>query len=563
MEKLGTRLVEIAQIWWLAPFSPENSAMGHFFFYLAVVAACLLWSAAFTAAAARTRPGWIRGLLIAVALGLPALALLPWVVITALLAFGAKLETNWFAPTLTAAIAAAIGGVWIARAGLTPRATPVAAAWPLVGVAAMFVLAKAVAAGTLLFIDNAVRAEVRAARAEAAVVLQSVLPPVLPAGDNAAPLYLQAFGLLEADKALRNEKSPLEQATVADVGTEEVAAILARHAATLDLLRRATAKPGCRFDRDWSRISWDTLLPEPQAMRQAARLLILAARREAADGDVATALADVIRVHRLAGHVAAEPIVISGLVDLAIDAMALETLAEILPRATAEDAAALADPALTDFVRSQPSIQRHFLGEEAFGLGTFADLVEGKVGIDDLSMGPDPAGISFLYRCFFVPAELAAYQAAMRRMQELAHRAAEQGERYPGISRAAEEVEREPTGRRRGYFASLLVPALSRVFETQAKSQARHRAAAVLLAATRARLEAGTLPESAESLVPEWLLALPADPFRAEGPLTVKTGVDAWLVYSVGPDGEDDGGPVPAGAEPIEGNDDVGLRLAF
>ncbi len=43
--------------------------MGHLCFYLAVVAACLLWSAAFTAAAARSRPGWIRGLLVVVALG--------------------------------------------------------------------------------------------------------------------------------------------------------------------------------------------------------------------------------------------------------------------------------------------------------------------------------------------------------------------------------------------------------------------------------------------------------------------------------------------------------------
>jgi hypothetical protein len=537
--------------------------MGHFFFYLAVVAACLLWSAAFTAAAARTRPGWVRRVLIAVAIAVPVLALVPWVVITALLAFGATLETNWFAPTLTAAIAAVIGALWIVRAGLFPRAAPVAAAWPLVGLAAMFVLAKAVAAGTLLFIDNAVTAEVRAARVEAAGVLQSVVPPVLPADDNAAPLYLQAFGLLDADKALAGEKSPLNQATVADVGTEEVAAILARHAATLDLLRRAAAKPGCRFDRDWSRISYDTLLPEVQPMRKAARLLALAARREAADGDVAAALADVIRVHRLAGHIAAEPIVISGLVELAIDAMALETLAEILPRATAEDAAALADPALTDFVRSQPSLQRHFLGEEAFGLGALADLAEGKLGLDALSMGPGPAGISFLYRCFFLPAELAEYQAAMKRFQELAHRAAEPGERYPGIARGAQAVEQETTGRRRGYFASLLVPALSNVFKSQAKSQARHRAAEVLLAATRARLETGTRPESAESLVPTWLVALPGDPFRTEGPLTVKTGADGWVMYSVGPDGEDDGGPVPAGAEPAHGNDDIGLRLGM
>jgi hypothetical protein len=39
------------------------------------------------------------------------------------------------------------------------------------------------------------------------------------------------------------------------------------------------------------------------------------------------------------------------------------------------------------------------------------------------------------------------------------------------------------------------------------------------------------------------------------------------LVYSVGPDGEDDGGPVTpspaAGTDTVEGNDDVGLRMAL
>jgi hypothetical protein len=231
----------------------------------------------------------------------------------------------------------------------------------------------------------------------------------------------------------------------------------------------------------------------------------------------------------------------------------------------AEEAAALADPALTDFVRSQPSLQRYFLGEEAFGLGALTDLAEGKLGLDDLSMSmsPYPAEVSFLYRCFFVPAEPAEYRAAMRRFQELAHRAAQPGERFAEIARAAAAVEGEVAAGRRGILASLLVPDLSGVFKSQAKSQARHRAAEVLLAATRAQLEAGMLPEAAESLVPTWLVALPADPFRAEGALTVKTGPNGWVVSSVGPDGEDDGGPVPAGAEAAEGNDDVGLRLAF
>jgi hypothetical protein len=34
------------------------------------------------------------------------------------------------------------------------------------------------------------------------------------------------------------------------------------------------------------------------------------------------------------------------------------------------------------------------------------------------------------------------------------------------------------------------------------------------------------------------------------------------VVYSVGPDGADDGGPAPLGEQAEEGNDDVGLVMA-
>jgi hypothetical protein len=66
----------------------------------------------------------------------------------------------------------------------------------------------------------------------------------------------------------------------------------------------------------------------------------------------------------------------------------------------------------------------------------------------------------------------------------------------------------------------------------------------------------------ADSLVPDAVPALPGDPFTVDTPLLSKRADDAWVVYSVGPDGEDDGGPVPDGEEVAEGNDDVGLWLA-
>ncbi len=487
--------------------------MGHLCFYLAVVAACLLWSAACTAAAARVQPGWVRRLLVVAAVAVPVVALLPWVLVTARLAFAVRLATNWFAPTVTAAIAAAVGGIWIVRGGLGRAGAAAARAWPLVGLTAMFVLATAVAAGTLLFIDNAVVAEARVARAESAAMMQSVMPPAVSADDDAAPLYRQAFELVEADAALDGDAA---MPATADASSAAVADLLLRHGTTLDIVRRAADRPGCRFVRDWSRPSVDALLPEEGALRKAVRLLALAARREAATGDVRAALADVVRMHRIAAHVAAEPTLVAGFVAVATDGLALETLAAVLPAVTKTDAAALDDPALSDVVRSTPSLQRPFLGEEAMGLATFAALTDTAAfegGDVPGSTGAEPVGM--LVRCFLLPADLRTYRSSMNAYRQLVAAAA-----------------------------------------------ARHRAAEVLLAATRARLARGELPDSSDAIVPERLPAVPRDPFVTAGGLRVKTGADGWLVYSVGPDGEDDGGPPPAGTVTGDDCDDIGLRLA-
>ncbi len=125
----------------------------------------------------------------------------------------------------------------------------------------------------------------------------------------------------------------------------------------------------------------------------------------------------------------------------------------------------------------------------------------------------------------------------------------------------AKGIESDIAVRRAGLFTALMTPAMSGVVKTQAKGEALHRSADVLVAATRRRLVMGAPPETIEALVPGGLPALPRDPFTAREPLIAKQDGDAWVVYSVGPDGEDDGGPPTAGAQPPEGNDDVGLRL--
>jgi hypothetical protein len=554
--------------------------MAHGLFFAAAIAACLFWTAACVAAAARTERRWLRRLLAAVGVLLPLLLLLPWLVLTGYLAFSGQMPANTgnlFGLTLTAFLSALIGGLWIRRAGLS-RATAglggsgggfVAAAWPLFGLAAMHLIAEAVTYGTLVSIDHESLARSRALRAEAAQLMQASLPPAPAADDDAAPLYRRAFAAIEADKTLSGEKSPLSEPLAADVAAADVQAILARHAPTLDLLRRAADRPGCRFVRDWSRPSFSMRLPEFASLRMGAKLLALAARCAAADGDVAAALRDVVRIHRLGMHFADEPVLIAGWMGTAIDTVAIETLAAVLPAIRATDLPLLDEPSSTDFLGTMPSLQRNFYGEEAFGLCAMADLADGKYGVEDMGdmTGTVTRWPSFkkrfaeIFRWFLMPSELAAYQSMLWRYQDVA---SDTTLGYPQIKEQVAAIERDVQQRQAGLFGSL-VRALGGTFRTQIiKAAATHRAAEVLVAATRYRIATATLPESAASLVPAHLPAVPRDPFTDDAPLRSRRTDDGRLVvYSVGLDGEDDGGPPAPGVEKPEGNDDVGLSIAL
>ena len=546
--------------------------MGYAWFFLAVLAACLLWTATLTAAAARTSAGWLRRLLLAVGLVLPAVSLLPWVAVARYLAFDLRLETNWFAPTLTVAIAAAVGAVWIARAGQSGQ-PPAAAAWPVIGLGAMFVMAKLVAGGTLLFIDNAVTAEARAAQAEATAMMLANLHPVPSDDDNAASLYRRVFADLAADTSeAESEVWPTLEGSPLTVQTESVTDLLGRHRSTIASLRQAADRPACRFTRDWTRPSAGMLLPEMTSLRRAARLLSLAARRAAVDGSAAEAMADVVRLRRLARHAAGEPLLISGLVGMAIDATADETLVAILPTLRPSDLPLLdAEGLLGDPF----DVTRWLLGEQAFGLSMFATLGTGS--------GPDPAGLlangseygaapavptlMLPYRVFLLPSDLAGYRAVMG--EELLHCTTDAGDRsWPVSHRRLEDLAARIKERPPGIFTELITPALQGFAEAVTLSQARRKVVAALIAATRHRLETGSLPGSLTALVPGQLAAMPQDPFigtsRAEEePLRFVAGSDWLTVYSVGVNGVDDGGPRDVAEGDEQKTDDVGYSMAI
>jgi len=444
----------------------------------------------------------------------------------------------------------------------------------VIGLFGLAILAKGVSFGTLLILDNAVAAEARGMRVEAAAMMQAAVPPAVADADNAAKLYEQAAAVMADDPAFRVSDSP-PLVMDPDVSTDTVTDLLTRHAATLDTIRRAADRENCLFAHDWTRPSVDMLLPEMQPLRLAGRFLALAARRAAAEGRIEEALADTVRIHKIGRHAATEPIIISQLVGSALDAVALDTLADILPALGPDDLGRLDAPAVHDLVGPPPSIFRGFIGEEAFGLSTFADFADARSNVDglwQLTGNPDlapgtlsrfvSAPASVLFRVFLLPFDIASHRRMMHDYRQLAalsfdrpQRHAEQQKQIAAIEGTLQKEQRA------GLVSATIKPAMAQVFQSQTRAVALHRAAAALVAATKRRLENGRLPESLEALVPGELPTVPLDPFTTDAPLRLKATPEEFLVWSIGPDGEDDGGPQPHDAEHDAGNDDIGLRM--
>ena len=439
----------------------------------------------------------------------------------------------------------------------------------MIGLAGLCGMAAMVAYGTLVAIDNAVTAEAVQARLEAAALIQANLPPAIADADNAAPLHRHAKALLAGDDSLKTWYFSLHPDDALDIQSPEVAELLARHADTLDLIRRAADKNACRFDRDWSRASIFTWLREIDGMQEEAGLLALAARRAAADGDAAPALVDTVRIHRIARQAAAEPIIDSHLVSLSLDRLAHDTLGRVLPSLEPDDLALLDTPGLDDVVSPPPPLLKYMLGEEALGVSVLADIATGReqcsawaAGIGETITGViidhfDLFGL--LYRTLFLRGDSAAYRAVMHQYQQICAN--------DDVSSSALRQVRytNATIDSRGWPCTFLETRFGAVLGSQLRATARARAAQVLIAATKRRLTGGGFPESLSDLVPDRLSAVPRDPYTDnKQPVRSKPVDGGMLVWSVGPDGENDGGPTgrdTSSDDTETGNDDFGVWL--
>jgi hypothetical protein len=108
------------------------------------------------------------------------------------------------------------------------------------------------------------------------------------------------------------------------------------------------------------------------------------------------------------------------------------------------------------------------------------------------------------------------------------------------MTNAAEQL-RIASNRNVGLYSGIILPAYAKAAVRDAATQARIRVAQTALALERFRSRHQRLPEALSNLVPDFLSALPLDPFNG-GLVRYRSLPAGYVIYSVGEDEKDDGG---------------------
>jgi hypothetical protein len=361
-----------------------------------------------------------------------------------------------------------------------------------------------------------------------------------------------AAGLPTVDMRLLDVPPP-QRPGEADL--KELREELAKVDGALDRARALADRPRGRFTVSVSKDLIGTLMPHLQDARDVARLLVLDARLRALDGDVEGALRSCRAALNAGRAIGDEPFGASQLTRAACARQALRAL---------EQALALGVAPATSLEELQRLLAKE--AEEPLALtAARSSRVEiyqcldvmrtGRFDRATYGMRPGPLGSTgddLLDR-----GRARACQAAYLRYYNQVVEAV----KLPTESQqdALENVH-EPNVQ-----LPKLLEALTRGGEWPRMVKAFHQAkadlrcAAAALAAERYRLAKGRWPDSLDALVPDYLPAVPADPFDGK-PLRLGHLPDGLVVYSVGPDRTDDGGKIDRSHPGAQGTD-VGFQL--
>lgn len=377
----------------------------------------------------------------------------------------------------------------------------------------------------------------------------------VPESNNAALLWLEGGAALTnklgdiAGKLIMKRGVALDEDEV-----HEAAEALAANTEALALFHRAARLNQSRYPINLNQQPFSNIrhLARVKGIAQVLRAEVAVAVAQTNTALAAEAINAIFAVGRSMG---AEPLLISQLVAYAIDTIGIQTLQFAVNAAAFRETELAAMQMAVSKADDMDSAARGFIGERAFFISGLSD--PDGFGLMAASRLTPPSGVEEIISEVFVQplARLSGFWQRDLRFGIDALSTNIAWARLPDPQRvhATTNWSAIIAQAKSGYYimTGMLLPAMEKFIARDVNHRAQARTALVALAIERFRLaNNGKLPSELPSLIPAYLEKVPIDPFDGQ-PLRYKRTDKGYMVYSIGPDGVDDGGiEGPAGPKP-------------
>jgi len=417
--------------------------------------------------------------------------------------------------------------------------------------------------------------------------LAQALPPPVPAGQNSADAFLKASALFDADKSLLSTnviygmkmvapgkassrlQQPDAEGGLATNSWEEVAAAVRQNSGAFDLLQHMIVHPDLDFqihyERGFGEFNLQNLhLAETKRMAQR---LETATMSDLHEGDTASAVKNLRAMLALTKALDDQHFIISELVQIALAAIAVQVTWDVLQSPNLTDAQLgqlQTDWNALDFVQAGVNAMQM---ERAMGLVDVAKWRSSSKEMKQLMNGEAARGRDketffdrskeevhiFLWRYWWsYPDELRllkidevmmetarfvqtnhSFQTAMQ------HQTKELDALLPSKARDSSSGNSSQDMHTLLSQSAATVSAVSRRVMT---IEAARQITVTAIALKRYQLKHGNYPPDLNSLVPEFVPAVPFDPVDGQ-PLRYRPKADGtYLLYSIGENGKDNNG---------------------
>ncbi|MBI5706175.1 MAG: hypothetical protein HZC36_04205 [Armatimonadetes bacterium] len=371
-----------------------------------------------------------------------------------------------------------------------------------------------------------------------------------PDAENAAITYLKSPEVMKEARSVLMLDEPLDELifsrSATQVQQESFRAVLAKLEPFLAEVEAASRKPKVDYRRNWE-LGAHVLIPEMAPLKRVVRLLCARALIRSRGGDLTGAKSDLETAFRVSAHIGQEGLLIGYLVQITAQGFVQEAAVQIAKEKPESVPALKMAADVLARCPKEPDLLRALRGEASGGI-MIARTAKSLDEIRALSSGEDPPETPT------IPLSKAMRDAAEVRLLQFWRKVLPLIAEHPDDFQAAEDIlRRETTIFEAHQEASYLLPRvclpLSEVCATsKGRARASTRVDRALVFAIGEKRKTGFWPKT-----------LPAelnDPF-SDGPLRFRASKNSFKVWSVGPNGKDDGGDRRSVAKPNA--DDVAM----